>query len=153
MREMSVGFRLAQDEAKNAEEDYQKMKDKVLDQLKKTFRPEFLNRIDAVVVFRALTKPQIREIVDLMLMQVQERLDEHQMTLEASEEAKELLATQGYDPHFGARPLRRVIQTMIEDPLSEAILAGEYQPGDTVLLEIEDDQIKLRGKELMEATQ
>jgi ATP-dependent Clp protease ATP-binding subunit ClpC len=153
MREMSVGFRLAQDEAKNAEEDYQKMKDKVLDQLKKTFRPEFLNRIDAVVVFRALTKPQIREIVELMLKQVQERLDEHQMMLEASEEAKELLATQGYDPHFGARPLRRVIQTMIEDPLSEAILAGEYKPGDTVLLEIEDDQIKLRSKELMEAPQ
>ena len=153
MREMSVGFRLAQDEAKNAEEDYQKMKDKVLDQLKKTFRPEFLNRIDAVVVFRALTKPQIREIVELMLKQVQERLDEHQMALEASEEAKELLATQGYDPHFGARPLRRVIQTMIEDPLSEAILAGEYKPGDTVLLEIEDDEIKLRSKELMEAAQ
>jgi ATP-dependent Clp protease ATP-binding subunit ClpC len=150
---MSVGFRLAQDEAKNAEEDYQKMKDKVLDQLKKTFRPEFLNRIDAVVVFRALTKPQIREIVELMLRQVQERLNEHQMTLEASEEAKELLAVQGYDPHFGARPLRRVIQTMIEDPLSEAILAGEYKPGDTVLLEIEDDEIKLRSKELMEATQ
>jgi ATP-dependent Clp protease ATP-binding subunit ClpC len=129
------------------------MKDKVLDQLKKTFRPEFLNRIDAVVVFRALTRPQIREIVELMLKQVQERLDEHQMTLEASDEAKELLATQGYDPHFGARPLRRVIQTMIEDPLSEAILAGEYQPGSTVLLEIEDDEIKLRSKELMEAPQ
>jgi ATP-dependent Clp protease ATP-binding subunit ClpC len=153
MREMSVGFRLAQDEAKNAEEEYQKMKDKVLDQLKKTFRPEFLNRIDAVVVFRALTKPQIREIVELMLKQVQERLDEHQMTLEASEEAKELLATQGYDPHFGARPLRRVIQTMIEDPLSEAILAGEYKPGDTVFLEIEEDEIKLRSKELIEAPQ
>ena len=153
MREMSVGFRLAQDEAKNAEEDYQKMKDKVLDQLKKTFRPEFLNRIDAVVVFRALTRPQIREIVELMLKQVQERLDEHQMTLEASDEAKELLATQGYDPHFGARPLRRVIQTVIEDPLSEAILAGEYQPGSTVLLEIEDDEIKLHSKELMEAPQ
>jgi ATP-dependent Clp protease ATP-binding subunit ClpC len=75
------------------------------------------------------------------------------MALEASEEAKELLATQGYDPHFGARPLRRVIQTMIEDPLSEAILAGEYKPGDTVLLEIEDDEIKLRSKELMEAAQ
>jgi len=153
MREMSVGFRLAQDEAKNAEEDYQKMKDKVLDQLKKTFRPEFLNRIDAVVVFRALTKLQIREIVELMLKQVQERLDEHQMTLEASDEAKELLATQGYDPHFGARPLRRVIQTVIEDPLSEAILAGEYQPGSTVLLEIEDEEIKLHSKELMEAPQ
>ena len=153
MREMSVGFRLAQDEAKNAEEEYQKMKEKVLDQLKKTFRPEFLNRIDAVVVFRALTMEQIRQIVELMLSRVQERLDEHEMTLEATEEAKELLATQGYDPHFGARPLRRVIQTAIEDPLSEAILAGQYSPGDTVLLDVEDDEIKLCAKELMEAAQ
>lgn len=153
MREMSVGFRLAQDEAKNAEEEYQKMKEKVLGQLKKTFRPEFLNRIDAVVVFRALTKPQIREIVDLLLSEVEERLAEHEITLETSDEAKGLLATQGYDPHFGARPLRRVIQTMIEDPLSEAILAGEYKPGDAVLLEVEDDEIKLHSRELMEAAQ
>ncbi len=153
MRQMSVGFRLAQDEAKNAEEEYQKMKDKVLDQLKKTFRPEFLNRIDAVVVFRALTKEQIRQIVELMLSQVQERLDEHEMTLEVTDEAKELLASQGYDPHFGARPLRRVIQTVIEDPLSEAILAGRYKAGGTVLLEAEDDEIKLGTKELVEAAQ
>ncbi len=153
MREMSVGFRLAQDEVQNAEEEYQKMKEKVLGQLKKTFRPEFLNRIDAVVVFRALTKPQIREIVELMLSQVEERLAEHEITLETSEEAKGVLAAQGYDPHFGARPLRRVIQTMIEDPLSEAILAGEYKPGDAVLLEVEDDEIKLRHKELVEAAQ
>ena len=151
MREMSVGFKLTQDEAKNADEEYEKMKDKVLDQLKKTFRPEFLNRIDAIVVFRALTKEQIRQIVDLMLAQVQERLDEHEVTLEATEEAMELLAKEGYDPHFGARPLRRVIQTMIEDPLSEAILAGEFEAGDTVLLEVEEGEIKLRTKELMEA--
>jgi ATP-dependent Clp protease ATP-binding subunit ClpC len=151
MREMSVGFKLTQDEAKNADEEYEKMKDKVLDQLKKTFRPEFLNRIDAIVVFRALTKEQIRQIVDLMLTQVQERLDEHEVTLEATEEAMELLAKEGYDPHFGARPLRRVIQTMIEDPLSEAILAGKFEAGDTVLLEVEEGEIKLRTKELMEA--
>jgi len=102
-------------------------------------------------VFRALTKEQIRQIVDLMLAQVQERLDEHEVTLEATEEAMELLAEEGYDPHFGARPLRRVIQTMIEDPLSEAILAGEFEAGDTVLLEVEEGEIKLRTKELMEA--
>ncbi|HUS70218.1 MAG TPA: ATP-dependent Clp protease ATP-binding subunit, partial [Anaerolineae bacterium] len=151
MREMSVGFRLAQDEAQTAEEEYQKMKEKVLEQLKKTFRPEFLNRIDAVVVFRALTKDQIRQIVELMLSQLQERLDEHEITLEISVEAKELLAAEGYDPHFGARPLRRVIQSMIEDRLSEAILAGQYNRGDTVILEIEDDEIKFCIKELIEA--
>jgi ATP-dependent Clp protease ATP-binding subunit ClpC len=127
------------------------MKEKVLDQLKKAFRPEFLNRIDAIVVFRALTEAQIRQIVDLMLNQLQERLDEHQVTLEATEEAKELLAKEGYDPHFGARPLRRVIQTMIEEPLSEAILAGEFKSGDTVVLEAEDDEIKLLTKELVGA--
>ncbi len=152
MREMSIGFKLSDDEAKNAEEEYQKMKEKVLDQLKRTFRPEFLNRIDAIVVFRALTREQIREIVELMLSQVQERLDEHEVKLEATDEAKELLAKQGYDPHFGARPLRRVIQTMIEDPLSEAILAGEFKGGDVVLVEVEEGEIKLRAKELMEAS-
>jgi len=152
MREMSIGFKLSDDEAKNAEEEYQKMKEKVLDQLKRTFRPEFLNRMDAIVVFRALTKEQIREIVELMLSQVQERLDEHEVKLEATDEAKELLAKEGYDPHFGARPLRRVIQSMIEDPLSEAILAGEFKSGDVVLVEVEEGEIKLRAKELMEAS-
>jgi ATP-dependent Clp protease ATP-binding subunit ClpC len=153
MREMSVGFKLSQDEARNAEEEYQKMKEKVLDQLKKTFRPEFLNRIDAVVVFRSLTQDQIREIVELMLGRVRERLDEHEITLEATDESKKLLAEEGYDPHFGARPLRRVIQNAIEDPLSEAILAGEFSAGDTVVLDVEDGEIRLRSKELMEATQ
>ncbi len=152
MREMSIGFKLSDDEAENAEEEYQKMKEKVLDQLKKTFRPEFLNRMDAIVVFRALTKEQIRQIVELMLSQVQDRLDEHEVRLEATDEAKELLAKEGYDRHFGARPLRRVIQTMIEDPLSEAILAGEFKTGDVVLMEVEEGEIKLRAKELMEAS-
>jgi ATP-dependent Clp protease ATP-binding subunit ClpC len=153
MREMSVGFKLTQDEAKNAEQEYQKMKEKVLDQLKKTFRPEFLNRIDAVVVFRSLTQEQIREIVELMLTRVRERLDEHEITLDATDEAKELLAEEGYDRHFGARPLRRVIQNVIEDPLSEAILAGEFEAGDTVVVDVEDGEIRLRSKELMEAAQ
>ncbi|KPJ49094.1 MAG: NDP-hexose 4-ketoreductase [Dehalococcoidia bacterium DG_22] len=152
MREMSIGFKLSRDEAKNAEEEYQKMKEKVLDQLKKTFRPEFLNRIDAIVVFRALTQEQIRQIVDLMLSQVRERLEEHEVELEITEEAEQLLAKEGFDPHFGARPLRRVIQTMIEDALSEAILGGEFKAGDTVVVVVEDGEIKLQAKELVEAT-
>jgi ATP-dependent Clp protease ATP-binding subunit ClpC len=106
-----------------------------------------------VVVFRSLTQEQIREIVELMLTRVRERLDEHEITLEATDEAKELLAEEGYDPHFGARPLRRVIQNVIEDPLSEAILAGEFEAGDTVVVGIEDGEIRLRSKELMEAAQ
>lgn len=149
-REMSLGFAVHRDEAKTAEEEYQKMKEKVLDQLKKTFRPEFLNRVDATVVFHALTKEQIKQIVELMLSQVQERLRHQEIKLEATEEAKELLAKEGYDPHFGARPLRRVIQQRVEDPLSEGVLAGEFQPGDTAFVDVVDEQIRLRALELVE---
>ena len=149
-REMSLGFAVHRDEAKTAEEEYQKMKEKVLDQLKKTFRPEFLNRVDATVVFHALTKEQIKQIVELMLSQLQERLRHQEIKLEATEEAKELLAKEGYDPHFGARPLRRVIQQRVEDPLSEGVLAGEFQAGDTVVVDVVDEQIRLRALELVE---
>lgn len=149
-REMSLGFAVHRDEAKTAEEEYQKMKEKVLDQLKKTFRPEFLNRVDATVVFRALSQKEIKEIVELMLRQVQERLDYQEIRLEATEEAKELLAQEGYDPHFGARPLRRVIQQWVEDPLSEGVLAGEFQPGDTVVVDVADGEIRLQALELIE---
>lgn len=149
-REMSLGFAVHRDEAKTAEEEYQKMKEKVLDQLEKTFRPEFLNRIDGTVVFRALTKEQIKQIVELMLSEVQERLRHQEIQLEATEKAKELLAKEGYDPHFGARPLRRVIQQRVEDPLSEGVLAGEFQPGDTVVVDVVDEQIRLRALELVE---
>jgi len=149
-REMSLGFAVHRDEAKTAEEEYQKMKEKVLDQLKKTFRPEFLNRVDATVVFHALTKEQIKQIVELMLSQVQERLRHQEIKLEATEEAKELLAKEGYDPHFGARPLRRVIQQRVEDPLSEGVLAGEFQPGDTAVVDAVDEQIRVRALELVE---
>jgi len=149
-REMSLGFAVHRDEAKTAEEEYQKMKEKVLDQLKKTFRPEFLNRIDATVVFRALTKEEIKQIVELMLSEVRERLRHQEIELAATEEAKELLAKEGYDPHFGARPLRRVIQQRVEDPLSEGVLAGEFQAGDTVVVDVVDEQIRLRALELVE---
>ncbi len=149
-REMSLGFAVHRDEAKTAEEEYQKMKEKVLDQLKKTFRPEFLNRVDATVVFHALTKEQIKQIVELMLSQLQERLRHQEIKLEATEKAKELLAKEGYDPHFGARPLRRVIQQRVEDPLSEGVLAGEFQPGDTAVVDVVDEQIRLRALELVE---
>ncbi len=149
-REMSLGFSVHRDEAKTAEEEYHKMKEKVLDQLKKTFRPEFLNRVDATVVFHALTKEQIKQIVELMLSQVQERLRHQEIQLEATEEAKELLAKEGYDPHFGARPLRRVIQQKVEDPLSEGMLAGEFRPSDTVVVDQVEEQIRLRALELVE---
>jgi ATP-dependent Clp protease ATP-binding subunit ClpC len=142
-REMGLGFSVARDEPKTEVENYAKMKDKVMSELKRTFRPEFLNRVDGTMVFHALTREEIKQIVDLELDKVRERLGEQQLILEASEEAKGYLADEGYDPHFGARPLRRVIQHKVEDVLSEGILAGEFRSGDTVLVNYCDDQVVL----------
>jgi ATP-dependent Clp protease ATP-binding subunit ClpC len=140
---MGLGFSVARDEPKTEVENYAKMKDKVMSELKRTFRPEFLNRVDGTMVFHALTREEIKQIVDLELDKVRERLGEQQLILEASEEAKGYLADEGYDPHFGARPLRRVIQHKVEDVLSEGILAGEFRSGDTVLVNYCDDQVVL----------
>jgi ATP-dependent Clp protease ATP-binding subunit ClpC len=143
-RETSLGFSLPHDEVKGELESYQQMRDKVMSELKRTFRPEFLNRVDGTMVFHALNREEIKQIVDLELDKVRERLVEQQVTLEVSEEAKGHLADEGYDPHFGARPLRRVIQSKIEDALSEGILAGTFQTGDTVLADYQDGEINLQ---------
>ena len=150
-RDTSLGFSVKADGVKGAKQSYDKMKDKVLAELKKTFRPEFLNRIDGVVVFHSLSREHIREIVDLMLVQVQKELDAHQIKLEVSEEAKDLLCEKGYDEVFGARPLRRVIQNFVEDKLSEGLLESRLQMGDTVRIEREGDEIVLRTLALVES--
>ena len=150
-RSSSLGFALHRDEAERERDSYQEMKEKLLDQLKKTFRPEFLNRVDEVMVFKSLNKEEIKQIVDLELDKLRKRLDEHQLKLEATDEAKTFLAEKGYDPKFGARPLRRVIQRLVEDPLSEGLLMGEFKPGDTVLADLEEDKIVLRALERAEA--
>ena len=142
-RQTSLGFAVSRDEAKTQEEAYEKMKEKLLAELKRTFRPEFLNRVDGVMVFKALTKEEIKQIVDLELNKVRERLEEQHIELQVSEAAKAHLAQEGYDTHFGARPLKRVIQRLIEDPLSEGLLAGEFQESDTVLADLEDGEVKL----------
>ena len=142
-RQTSLGFTVSRDEAKTQEEAYEEMKEKLLAELKRTFRPEFLNRVDGVMVFKALTKEEIKQIVDLELNKVRQRLEEQQLELEVSEAAKEHLAQEGYDTSFGARPLKRVIQRLVEDPLSEGLLAGEFQEGDTVLADLEDGEVKL----------
>jgi hypothetical protein len=110
------------------------MKENLLNELKKTFRPEFLNRVDGVVVFHALTKEQIRQIVDLMLASVTLQLKEKGIKLEVTDAAKDFLGEKGYDEIFGARPLRRVIQNMIEDKLSEAVLRNEFKVFDKVFV-------------------
>ncbi|MDO8688176.1 MAG: ATP-dependent Clp protease ATP-binding subunit, partial [Dehalococcoidales bacterium] len=140
----SLGFVARSDEAKAQQMDYDKMKDKLLGELKKPehgFRPEFLNRIDSVVVFHALAKEHIRKIADLMLAIVAKQLGEKGVKLEVTEAAKDLLSEKGYDEVFGARPLRRVIQDMVEDKLSDGLLRGEFRPGDTAAVDREGDVI------------
>ncbi len=122
----TLGFTL-QDEARSEQDSYERMKEKLLGELKKTFRPEFLNRIDGVVVFHALTKENIREIVDLMLVTVTQQLAEKEIKLEVTGAAKDFLGNKGYDEVFGARPLRRAIQDMVEDKLSDAVLRNEFK--------------------------
>jgi ATP-dependent Clp protease ATP-binding subunit ClpC len=120
------------------------MRKKLTEALRKVFRPEFLNRVDATVVFHALTRGQIGEIVDLELAKVAERLGEHQIHLRATEEARLLLADLGYDPEMGARPLKRVIQSKVEDRLSDALLSGEFKDGDRILIDAADKEVVLR---------
>ncbi len=123
------------------QEEYEEMKEKVMKELRKTFRPEFLNRLDETIVFHALNRDHIKEIADLMLEELEERLTEQEISIEVTEEAKNHLAEEGYDPNFGARPLRRCIQRMIENPLSEKLLADELGAGDTVEVDFEDGEL------------
>jgi ATP-dependent Clp protease ATP-binding subunit ClpC len=134
-KQTTIGFASRSDKAKTKQMDYERMKEKLLAELKnpeKGFRPEFLNRIDGVVVFHALTKEHIRKIVDLMLVQVSQELTEKGIKLEVTDAAKDFLGEKGYDEVFGARPLRRVIQDMVEDKLSEAVLRSEFKVFDRV---------------------
>jgi ATP-dependent Clp protease ATP-binding subunit ClpC len=142
-KEGSIGFISRSDETKAAQLSYEKMRDKVLDEMKKTFRPEFLNRIDGVVVFHALNKEHIRKIVELMLSQVQGQLKEKDIKLEITEAAKDYLGEKGYDPAFGARPLRRVIEREVEDQLSDALLNGKFRTGETIKIDYQDGKIVL----------
>ena len=132
--------------AKDDERDtYERMKEQVNEELKKHFRPEFLNRIDETIVFHQLTKEQVKIIVDLMIRRVREALKSKDLDIELTDAAKTWLAEKGYDAQLGARPLRRTIQREIEDPLSEKILFGEFHAGQLIIVEVEDDAIVFRG--------
>jgi ATP-dependent Clp protease ATP-binding subunit ClpC len=115
------------------------MKEKVATELKNNFRPEFLNRIDATVVFRSLTVEEIAQIVDLMLARVRDQLRAQEMQLVITDAAKEHIIKLGYDVAYGARPLRRVIQNMVEDVLAEHLLLGRYEPGTTIIVDKAED--------------
>ncbi len=136
----SLGFRAVADSDDAREQNsYEIMRDKVQAELKTSFRPEFLNRIDATVVFRSLTVDEIREIVDLMLVRVHDRLRAQDMQLEVSQSAKDHLIKLGWDPAYGARPMRRVIQNLVEDVLAEHLLLGRYEPGTTIVVDRSED--------------
>ena len=135
----SLGFQLKRDEVTEERLSYEEMRKRLTDTLKRAFRPEFINRLDSVVVFRSLNKEDIQNIVSLELNKVAERLQEHNLTLTATPEALSLLADQGFDPEMGARPLRRVIQHKVEDPLSDKLLAGDFGDGATVLVSVNED--------------
>ncbi|MXZ84902.1 MAG: ATP-dependent Clp protease ATP-binding subunit [Acidimicrobiia bacterium] len=134
LRKANLGFTKA-DEAIT----YERMKEKVTDALKDHFRPEFLNRIDEVIVFHELTREEVTRIVDLMIKRLQDQLEAQGIGLELTESAKVLLALRGYDPTLGARPLRRALQRLVEDPLSERLLWKEFRAGETILVDAEDD--------------
>ena len=133
-----LGFSTSDDESKDK---YEKLKETVTEEMKKAFRPEFLNRIDETIVFAHLTKEEIREIVDLMLKDLFKRLSERNLSVEVTDEVKDHLAKDGYSEAYGARPLRRLIQRKIEDMLAEEILSGKYLAGDTIKLVMNEDKI------------
>ena len=145
-RDRTLGFtaKAEGDEARVA--DYERMKNNVLDEVKKFFRPEFLNRIDGTVVFHALTREDMHQIVELDLKDVALGLLEKGINFEVSDEAKDWIANKGYDPVFGARPLRRIIQDHVEDKLSDAVLDGSFNPGDTAVVEIAEDEIVVKSQ-------
>ena len=138
-KQSSLGFALKRDEVTEERVSYEDMRKKLNDSLKRAFRPEFINRLDATVIFRSLNREDIQKIVRLELDKVAERLKEHDLVLTASSEALVALADQGYDAEFGARPLRRVIQQRVEDPLSDRLLSGEFHNGDSITVTLIPD--------------
>ena len=145
-RETTLGFSIKTDQAKTEEQSYQRMKDKVMDEVKRFFRPEFLNRVDATIVFHQLDRPQILTIVDLMMTQVEQELQEKQVSLEITDAARDYLGEKGFDPVLGARPLRRLIQNEVEDLLSDELLSGRLNPGAVAVVDLEDGKIIIRSK-------
>ncbi|HUN09515.1 MAG TPA: ATP-dependent Clp protease ATP-binding subunit [Aggregatilineales bacterium] len=138
-RQAYLGFDMPTDEEREEMLAYEEVKKNVLEELRRTFRPEFLNRVDATIIFRPLTRDEIKQIVDLEMRKVGERLIEQAITIDLTEEARDWMATRGYDPEFGARPLRRLITNEVEDALSDGILAGRFRLGSVVRINVGED--------------
>ena len=151
-----LGFVITRDDNETRAFEYEAMKSKVMDALKKTFRPEFINRLDGIMVFRGLSREEIARIVELEIKPLRLQLAEHEMKLDLTEEARLAIADAGFDPDYGARPLRRVIQNRIQDVLSEGVLANKYQPGDTITIdyrEVEDEDGKVKKDYAFDVTE
>jgi ATP-dependent Clp protease ATP-binding subunit ClpC len=149
-REAQLGFKLKSTvggEAKQLANQHEDMIKRIMNELKSTFKPEFLNRIDATIVFKALTHFEVHQICDLMMARIKAQLVEQQMELDMTLEAKDYLVDKGFDPAYGARPLRRTIQNLIEDPLAEGMLQGKFYPGSRVLVDKGEDGIDLRAED------
>jgi ATP-dependent Clp protease ATP-binding subunit ClpC len=143
-RQGNLGFTIKRDQVEEEKMAYEEMRKKLTESLRRVFRPEFINRLDSVIVFRSLSKEDIQKIVQLELDKVSSRLVEHQVKLTASPAALEKLADMGFDPEMGARPLRRVIQHKVEDPLSDALLSGEFHDGENIVIELVEDEVVLK---------
>jgi ATP-dependent Clp protease ATP-binding subunit ClpC len=155
-RQTSFGFTLETDPETNERLEYEDMRKKLIESLKKAFRPEFINRLDSVIVFRSLNRSDIRSIVALEVAKVSKRLEDHQITLQPTDAALDYLAEEGYDTEMGARPVRRIIQQQLEDKLSDAMLGGRFKDGETIIVDVEETtdeqdvktrQIVLRAEE------
>ncbi len=130
-----IGFGRASHDASSEQAEYERMKAHIMPEIQHLFRPEFLNRLDDIIMFHALSRAQVRQVLDILLAQTEARLSEQFIQLEVTDAARDRIAERGYDPDFGARPLRRVLQEMLQDPLAEALLRGEFQAGDRVLVD------------------
>ena len=127
--------------------DYDDMKGRIMGELKKAFRPELINRIDEIIVFHQLTKDEIKQIIDLMLVRLQKQMGEQGVTLQLTDAAKDLLVDEGYDPAMGARPLRRAIQRLIEDPLADVLLHGQLSEGLVIVCDRDGDKMQMNRQE------
>src|SRR5256885_3331480 len=140
-RQSTLGFSPITDQ-----DSYEKMREKILEEARKTFRPEFLNRLDDLIVFRSLTKPDLVEILDLEISKVMQRLKARNIILQLDEKAKDFLVSKGYDPNYGARPMRRAVERSLEDPLAEEILKGSFHEGDPIVVSAEGDRLTFSQK-------
>ena len=150
-RDMVMGFATTKDKARAQKTSYEQMKEKVMAEVKKVFRPEFINRIDDIIVFHELTEGQLKKIVDLLVGDLQNRLADHKLRIEITQKAKSWLVEVGYDPMYGARPLRRAIERYVENPLSTKLLQGEFNPDDIIIVDYGADGLIFAVKEVIKA--